>query len=178
MPLKGPVEVCVKVGSVEEKLPVYVADMEEPCLLGLDYLMQSEDLGRKLLKVCGVNVPLLPMDAGENNENWVQCKLSGKEQLPEGQEIEKSADMGSLPKHLWDLTKSSSSCLTEEQAKKMRNFLVQYADVFSRGDMDLGRLLVAQDPQEADNKWSSSQRDYSELTPVIRWLEAGPERPH
>ncbi|KAK3878771.1 hypothetical protein Pcinc_016582 [Petrolisthes cinctipes] len=78
-PQSGPVEVCVRVGNVEEKLTVYVADMEEPCLLGLDYLTQSEacvDLGRRLLKVRDVNVPLLPMDAGEKSENCVQCKLS------------------------------------------------------------------------------------------------------
>ncbi|KAK3882385.1 hypothetical protein Pcinc_013251 [Petrolisthes cinctipes] len=145
MPLKRPVEVCVRVGSVEEKLPVYVADMEEPCLLDLDYLTQSEacvDLGRRLLKVRGVNVPLLPMDAGEKSENCVQCKLSGKEQLPEGHESEKSADMGSLPQHLWDLAKRSTSYLTEEEAKKMRKVLVQYADVFSQGDMDLGRTAL------------------------------------
>ncbi|KAK3878810.1 hypothetical protein Pcinc_016620 [Petrolisthes cinctipes] len=145
MPLKGPVEVCVRVGSMEEKLPVYVADVEEPCLLGLDYLTQSEacvDLGRRLLKVLDVNVPLLPMDAGEKSENCVQCKLSGKERLPEGHESEKSADMGLLPEHLWDLAKRSTSCLTEEQAKKMHKVLVQYADVFSRGDMDLGRTAL------------------------------------
>ncbi|KAK4309250.1 hypothetical protein Pmani_007956 [Petrolisthes manimaculis] len=145
MPLKGPVEVCVRVGSVEEKLPVYVADMEEPCLLGLDYLTQSEacvDLGRRLLKVRGVNVPLLPMDAGEKGENCVQCKLSGKERLPEGHENEKSADVGLLPEHLWDLAKRSTSCLTEEQAKKTLKALAQYADVFSRGDMDLGRTAL------------------------------------
>lgn len=42
VPLKGPVEVCMGVGGVQEQLPVYIADVEEPCLLGLDYLEQSE----------------------------------------------------------------------------------------------------------------------------------------
>ncbi|KAK4295125.1 hypothetical protein Pmani_032308 [Petrolisthes manimaculis] len=107
--------------------------------------MQSEacvDLGRRLLKVRGVNVPLLPMDAGEKGENCVQCKLSGKERLPEGHQNDKSADVGPLPEHLWDLAKRSTSCLTEEQAKKTLKALAQYADVFSRGDMDLGRTAL------------------------------------
>ena len=47
--LRGPVLSTLTVGGVEEKLPVFVADMEEPCLLGLDFLVQSVscvDLGR------------------------------------------------------------------------------------------------------------------------------------
>ena len=39
----------ITVGGVEEKLPVFVTDMEEPCLLGLDFLVQNAacmDLGR------------------------------------------------------------------------------------------------------------------------------------
>ncbi len=50
--LKGPVDVHIGVGSAVERLPVYVADLDEPCLLGLEYLMQSKacvDLGRKLV---------------------------------------------------------------------------------------------------------------------------------
>lgn len=62
MPLKGPEEVCVKVSSVEEKLPVYIADMEEPCLLGLDYLMQNEACQQAFedLKQALVETPVLP----------------------------------------------------------------------------------------------------------------------
>ena len=36
-PLQGPVEATIGVGSQEVKLPVYVADIEDSCLLGLDY---------------------------------------------------------------------------------------------------------------------------------------------
>ncbi len=39
--LKGPVDVHIGVGSAVERLPVYVADLDEPCLMGLEYLMQS-----------------------------------------------------------------------------------------------------------------------------------------
>ena len=45
-------------------MPVYVTDMEDPCLLGLDYLALSKvcNLGRKSLRVDRQVVPLLPMD--------------------------------------------------------------------------------------------------------------------
>ena len=61
--LKGPVEARIGVGSTVQRLPVYVADLDEHCLLGLDYLTQSKacvDLGRKLVRVHGEDEPLLP----------------------------------------------------------------------------------------------------------------------
>ena len=54
--LKGPVEMSIGVGSWEVVLPVYVADIGEPCLLGLDYLTYSQayvDLGRRKVRVRG-----------------------------------------------------------------------------------------------------------------------------
>lgn len=55
--LKEPVEACIGLGNMQERLSVYVANVEEPCLLGLDYFQQGEAacvyLGRKSLKVCG-----------------------------------------------------------------------------------------------------------------------------
>ncbi len=62
--LKVPVGVRIGVDSAVERLPVYVADLDEPCLLGLDYLTQSKacvNLGRKLVRVRvhGQEMPLL-----------------------------------------------------------------------------------------------------------------------
>ncbi len=34
-------EASIRVGPVEQELPVYVADIDDPCLLGLDYLLES-----------------------------------------------------------------------------------------------------------------------------------------
>ncbi|XP_045137192.1 uncharacterized protein LOC123519753 [Portunus trituberculatus] len=59
---------------MEEKLPVFVADMKEPCLLGLDFLVQSEacvDLGRMQMQVRGQWVPLILEDAVEQVESPV-----------------------------------------------------------------------------------------------------------
>ena len=63
MELKGPVEACIDVGIAVERLPVYLADLDESILLGLGYLTQSKafvDLGGKLVRVRGQEVPLLP----------------------------------------------------------------------------------------------------------------------
>lgn len=49
-------------GSEEEILPVYAADLEDPSLLDLDYLILSQtciDFKRRTLKVCCVEVPSL-----------------------------------------------------------------------------------------------------------------------
>lgn len=46
--LKGPVEARIGLGS---PVPLYVADLDEPCLLGFDYLTESmayDDLGRRV----------------------------------------------------------------------------------------------------------------------------------
>ncbi|XP_063599566.1 uncharacterized protein LOC134775886 [Penaeus indicus] len=89
--LKGPVEACIGVGSTVQRLPVYVADMDEHCLLGLDYLTQSKacvDLGRKLVRVHGEDVPLLPevgcaevvtaerLHLAPRTESRIWCRLS------------------------------------------------------------------------------------------------------
>ena len=36
--MRGPVSVNMGVGDVMEHLSVFIADLEDPCLLGLDYL--------------------------------------------------------------------------------------------------------------------------------------------
>lgn len=214
VPLKGPVEVRIGVGSAVERLPVYVAAIQEPCLLGLDYLTQSKacvDLGRRLLRVHGQVVPLLPeVDCAEvvtaerlhlapRTEARVRCRLSrmmrGREglveptenlQLADGvavgrslvgageelvtvlvanfsdearkvpagaklgtceeverpEELSRSAETATvrpLPDFLEDLMHRSAANLTEAQTEKVRYILARYADVFSRGELDLGR---------------------------------------
>ncbi|KAK8405420.1 hypothetical protein O3P69_001756 [Scylla paramamosain] len=47
--LKGPVDVHIGMGTAVERLPVYVTDLDEPCLLRLDYLTQSKACSRPLL---------------------------------------------------------------------------------------------------------------------------------
>ncbi|KAK8389762.1 hypothetical protein O3P69_009038 [Scylla paramamosain] len=116
--LKGPVDVRIGVGSAVERLPVYVADLDEPCLLGLYYLTQS--------KAC---VP-----AG--------AKLGTCEEVERPEEVSGSAEVVAvrpLPDFLEYLAHRSAANLPEAQTEKVRHTLAQYADVFSRGDMYLGR---------------------------------------
>ncbi|MPC56798.1 hypothetical protein E2C01_050765 [Portunus trituberculatus] len=72
--LRSPVMSTITVGGVEEKLPVFVAHMEEPCLLELDSLVQRTecvDLGRMQTQVHGKTVPLIIEDAAEQVESPV-----------------------------------------------------------------------------------------------------------
>ncbi|MPC55104.1 hypothetical protein E2C01_049038 [Portunus trituberculatus] len=52
--LKGPLQASISVENMEEKLPLFVTDTEEPHLFGMDYLMQCETslyLGRQTLRM-------------------------------------------------------------------------------------------------------------------------------
>lgn len=99
MPLQGPVDVRISVGSAEVNLPVYVAELEEECLLGYDYLKKTRacvDFGRKVIKVCGYDVPFLPevgrsevvttrrLQLAPRSECRVQCRLARPMQSTEG----------------------------------------------------------------------------------------------
>ncbi|MPC50092.1 hypothetical protein E2C01_043913 [Portunus trituberculatus] len=60
-PLRSPVKVRLSVGGSEEVLPVYIAEMKDPCLLGLDYLRKNQKL-----RIHGAEVPLsLGVDLAE-----------------------------------------------------------------------------------------------------------------
>ncbi|KAK3889125.1 hypothetical protein Pcinc_006867 [Petrolisthes cinctipes] len=59
--LKGPLEARIEVTGQEATLPVYVAEMEDQCLLGLDYLLSMEcelNFCSMKLKVRGNSVPV------------------------------------------------------------------------------------------------------------------------
>ncbi|MPC34547.1 hypothetical protein E2C01_027940 [Portunus trituberculatus] len=68
--LQNPLSVQISVGSREMMLSVFVAALEDPCLLSLDYLMQvgtCADQGRKRMRVGGEELPLLPGDGPAEN---------------------------------------------------------------------------------------------------------------
>ena len=66
VPLKGPVEVELGVGKASFLTTVYVADIEDPCILGLDFLNNHNcifDLPKLTMEVDGMNVSLrMPRD--------------------------------------------------------------------------------------------------------------------
>ncbi|MPC28013.1 hypothetical protein E2C01_021206 [Portunus trituberculatus] len=64
----------IMVDGVEEKLPLFMADKEESCLLGLDFLVQSAGcvgLGRMQMQVRGETVPLILEDTAEQVDSPV-----------------------------------------------------------------------------------------------------------
>ncbi|XP_050689056.1 uncharacterized protein LOC126981672 isoform X2 [Eriocheir sinensis] len=208
---ESPVEARIGVGSAVERRPMDVADRDEPCVLGLDYLPQGEacaDLGRELERLRG-QAPLLPKvgcaevvaaerlhlapgtearvlccrsdvmpaegtvesteglqlpggvaaarsleGAGEESVTVLVANSSDEarkvpagaklgtcvevEQLEEPSGSAELAAVRPLPDFLEDSMHRSAAHLTEAQTK-MRHTLAQYADVFSRGDLDLGR---------------------------------------
>ncbi|ROT62945.1 hypothetical protein C7M84_019191 [Penaeus vannamei] len=144
-PLRRPVEARLGVGGSEEVLPVYVAEMEDPCLLGIDYLMQVGaciDLKKRKLRIREKEVPLslgvAPAEVvmaecvriASDTEPKVTFELSGKlenhDRMTESIEPLEQADD------------------SEEQQERLRGTLTRYADVFSKGDLDLGRTGLVQ----------------------------------
>ncbi|XP_045101301.1 uncharacterized protein LOC123498200 [Portunus trituberculatus] len=170
--LRGPVYARIEVGSTEERLLVYVADVGEN-LLGLDYLQRSRamlDFGKMTMAVGGNVVPLQE-SGGDAVEREVSienhqahtapspeashcCRL-GEEQEeeslrsggcegvqmtmdPEGHSEDTQESSTGVPPHLWELLQRSSACLSREQVDEVKKVLTLYADVFSKGDHDLG----------------------------------------
>ncbi|ROT80779.1 hypothetical protein C7M84_000488 [Penaeus vannamei] len=106
--------------------------MEDPCLLGLDYLACVEacvDLQRGRMTVRGHEVPLI---LGEH----------APVAQSQGKEANVVALQETVPRHLEDLVHRSVKHLTSEQARRVQQLLNQFADVFSQRDMDLGRTLM------------------------------------
>ncbi|ROT65393.1 hypothetical protein C7M84_016626 [Penaeus vannamei] len=181
-PLRGPVEARLGVGGSEEVLPVYVAEMEDPCLLGIDYLMQVGaciDLKKRKLRIREKEVLLslgvAPAEVvmaecvriASDTEPKVNFELSGKlenhdsmtesieplEQADDSEEVtfqkrlpgnEGVVNDVSLPDHLTDLARRSAIHLDHQQQERLRSTLTRYADVFSKGDLDLGRTGLVQ----------------------------------
>ena len=214
--LRGPVETRIGVGAEEEELPAYVADIEDSCLLSLDFLVQSRaqlDFGDMAMRIRDTEVPL-EMTNGPaqvvvaktarippESEISLQCKLSRRMEgegglvepsidttLPDGlavgrtlvkpgeeevtvvvanlsrqerkvrigdtvgacEEVERSPrtseDDGAIhsmstgvPEHLQDLLERSVVMLDREHTTRVAKLLREHADVFSNGDLDLGR---------------------------------------
>ncbi|MPC76284.1 hypothetical protein E2C01_070693 [Portunus trituberculatus] len=91
MSLQGPVNACVRAGGVEEDMPVFVADLDEECLLGYDYLTRMDacvDFRQERMTVRGHDVPFLRevrraevvttkrLRLASRTEARVQCRLT------------------------------------------------------------------------------------------------------
>lgn len=89
--LREPVEAQITIGEEVERLSVYVADIEDSWLLGLDYLKRSRtrvDFGGMTMRIRNVVVPLLESSSStqvvaaravsvpRRSQTRVRCSLS------------------------------------------------------------------------------------------------------
>ena len=61
IPLRGPVDVELQVGATSLRHSVYMADIEDPCILGLDFMTKYDckiDIPNLTMEAAGVQVPL------------------------------------------------------------------------------------------------------------------------
>lgn len=186
MPVKGPVWVNLAEGMVIEHLPVFVVEMEDECLLGLDYLNRvgaCVDLRESRMSVRGCEVPLnrkgeLAMRGvvkKPGRQNLQSVKSHCQCHVQQGRVAHMSTDTTShlvpptstinskdgntievpkekrqrdcqedLPEYLEDLVGRSTTQLMAEQADGVKVLLAQYRDVFSSGNLDLGRTSLVQ----------------------------------
>lgn len=71
-----------------------------------------------------------------------ECEEVVQAGSPEGQGETLQESSTEVPPFLRDLQQRSTACLTEQQAVRVERLLVDYADVFSQGDHDLGRTSL------------------------------------
>ena len=71
-----------------------------------------------------------------------KCEEVVRAGSPEGQCESLQENSTEVPLFLRDLRQRSTACLTEQQAVRVERLLVNYADVFSQGDHDLGRTSL------------------------------------
>lgn len=168
--MRGPVEVNIGLGNVTERMPVFLAALEDPCLLGIDFLSRvgaSIDLSQRKLKVRDEGLRLMlggngSMD-GRDQQRCERSKADGgarcrqsrghdgsdsidtpspRQQLYLKGRLDEETAIVTLPSHLEDLATRSTVHLSETQTIATRQLLAKYADVFSSGDLDLGRTSL------------------------------------
>lgn len=105
---------------------VYIADIEEECLLGWSFLKKYgarlDFISNSLILDIG-NSSDLPADHGP---------------------VRHVNRVSTMPEHLTDLFQRSTSCIPSEYHNNLEALLREYEDVFSRGEYDLGSTKVIQ----------------------------------
>ncbi|MPC61223.1 hypothetical protein E2C01_055289 [Portunus trituberculatus] len=142
---RGPVMFTITVGGVEEKQPAFVANMEEPCLVGLDSLVQSAacvDFRRMEMQVCEEMLLLIPEDAAEQVESPMTSSDVEDERLELHYRVMREGEVA-------DATVRAR----ERQAAvvKMEKRLMDHEGVFSRDAQDLVCTLLVQPSNMAES---------------------------
>ena len=164
--MQGPVEVNISMGGVTERMPVFLAALEDPCLLGIDFLTRvgaCVNLLERKLRVHDEELLLMlggdALVEGSDQQRHIGGEVVGGARCRQAREDDGSGSLANLlpqpqsrkdektavvtlPPHLEDLATRSTTHLSEVQTMATHQLLAQYADVFSSSDLDLGRTSL------------------------------------
>ncbi|MPC62789.1 hypothetical protein E2C01_056878 [Portunus trituberculatus] len=162
---RGPVMSTITVGAIE-KLPEFVADMDESCLVGLDSLVQNAvcvDSRRMKMQVCEVADATVRACGRQAAVSSCGGDVADNTGTPHGRQAAASSDgcevdgdtgeaSSALSPHVVDLEVCNSTKLTPEQVVKLKKRLMEHKDVFNRGAQDLGCTSLVQPSNTADSQ--------------------------
>jgi len=108
VPVKFKVEVLVEVEELSMKLPVYIVEMKDDCLLGNDFLsaMNFEEILVSFFDV-----------SSQERKEFVCSRIE--------------SETNGVPLFLRELFMKETQNLNEEQKRRFANFLTEFQDVFS-----------------------------------------------
>jgi len=108
VPVKFKVEVLIEVGELSMKLPVYIVEMKDDCLLGNDFL-SAMNFEETLVSFFGVS--------SQGKEEFVCSRIEN--------------EVSGVPLFLREHFMKETQNLNEKQKEQFANFLIEFQDVFS-----------------------------------------------
>ncbi|XP_065938451.1 uncharacterized protein [Magallana gigas] len=159
------IQICI--GNTQEDPITWtalIADISDPVILGLDFLTAQNatiDLNEIQIVLGGKRMNATLLDAGVDNSDQVPVLLRNLSTRPVKlqknvvigtvSEVDQVANGGKLqdynktnerflvelPDHLIDLADRSTRDLTSEQSQSVQHLLLEFQDIFSKGDVDL-----------------------------------------
>ena len=125
---------------IEEKGPMQV------CIVNLGEQLVSLRRKQEVATAIQVDAMVEPMETVETTEmdsyavNTVQVESSTAGAEDSGKEQKETAKDTELPEHVRGLFEECCKCLTAEQARLVRELLIQFADVFATHDLDASQF--------------------------------------
>jgi len=127
VPVKFKVEVLIEVGELSMKLPVYIVDMKDDCLLGNDFL-SAKNFEEILISFFGVS--------SQERKEFVCSRIE--------------SETGEIPLFLRELFIKETQNLNEKQKERFANFLIRFQDVFSE-EIIAGNCRMVEHKIEIEN---------------------------
>lgn len=146
VPVRGVAELSFDLGDGQARAhPALVADIQERCILGLDFLVQQRcllDLAAQTVIVDGHRIVSTDSDVLQAiPEEELSQEGTGPMQEFRGLEIAETLtaelEEPRLPKHLQKLNLGP---LEPDQARKVRDLIIEFANLFAKDAADLGKI--------------------------------------